>query len=99
MVIEGAAPPGEAAPPLSPPAGHGTTHGGAYLKGTLILPSARSQSGAARAAAVPWPALRGATGATCASPPAFALPPALPPAVPPAQPPAPPTPPPAATLA
>src|SRR5438067_10947758 len=59
-------------PPLSAPAGQGTTQDGAYLVGTLTRPSARSQSGAERAASVPTPALVGAataSDATLAAPP------------------------------
>src|SRR5437588_5765464 len=43
------------APPLSAPAGHGTTHGGAYLLGSRTRPVARSHSGLASAASVPTP--------------------------------------------
>src|SRR4051812_30252068 len=41
------------APPLSAPAGHATTHGGAYLVGRRTRPVALSHMGLARAAAVP----------------------------------------------
>src|SRR5437879_5461633 len=44
------------APPLSDPAGHGTTHGGRHMKEIFSFFTAGSQSGAASAAAVPMPA-------------------------------------------
>src|SRR5580692_374313 len=74
IVIDVAVTPWYVAPSLSAPAGHGTTQGGAYLKGILILPRVRSQSGAAKAAAVPTPALRWATAAAWVAPPDPAAP-------------------------
>src|SRR5437868_4919232 len=58
--------PSDVAPPLSPPAGHGTTHDGAYFDGTFTRPVVRSQSGADRAPSVPTPALVGAATVTAA---------------------------------
>src|SRR3954452_641949 len=59
--------PGEVAPPLSAPAGHGMTHSGAYTNDTLMRLVAGSQSGADSAAGVPIPAVAGAAVACAAA--------------------------------
>src|SRR3954469_16202277 len=90
-----AATPGEVAPPLSDPAGHGTTQAGAYTNDTLMRLVAGSQSGAACAAAVPMPAPAGpdaartvvAFGPAAPPPPPAPPPPAGAPGAPPAPPP------------
>src|SRR5438270_5660272 len=70
--------PDDVAPPLSNPAGHGTTQGGAYTNDTLMRLVAGSQSGAASAAAVPIPAPAGPDAARTAVVPFWAAAPALP---------------------
>src|SRR4051812_36530335 len=72
-----AATPGEVAPPLSDPAGHGTTQAGAYTNDTLMRLVAGSQSGAARAPALPMPAPGGPDAARPAPLPLGAAAPAL----------------------
>src|SRR3982751_2899152 len=55
MRMVSAVTPSDVAPPFTAPLGHGTTHCGANRYGTLTLPVAGSQSGAASAAADPTP--------------------------------------------
>src|SRR3954464_9355368 len=64
MRMVSAVTPSDVAPPFTTPLGHGTTHCGANKYGTLTLPVAGSQSGAASAVADPTP---GAAMLACAA--------------------------------
>src|SRR4051812_17794096 len=64
MRMVSAVTPSDVGPPFTAPLGHGTTHCGANRYGTLTLPVAGSQSGAASAAADPTP---GAAMLACAA--------------------------------
>src|SRR4051812_35718206 len=78
--------PCDVAPPLSAPAGHGTTQSGANSDGNLIRFVAGSQAGLLSAAAVPTPGYLASSAAVAGRP--LAPPPAAAPGAPLAPPPA-----------